>query len=136
MVLYCDNSCIFFSVFLNNIPCLISTPIIYYDVFKIPKRLCKYGFDSFSDVSLSIVCRSEDGYFWHIGLEVSLPLDDIEWTTDNLFMDIGDVECDESECHEGDTEYPCIQDDNEDYIGERELVDRDLVYYDDEGEYG
>jgi len=82
-------------------------------------------------------CEEEDVFVsrLHDILDISLSLHDIEWTADDLFVDIGDVEGDETECHEGDTEYPCIEYDDEDDIGERELVDRELVHYHHECEY-
>ena len=65
-------------------------------------------------------------------LEVTFSFYDVEWATDDLLMDIGDIECDESERHEGDTEYPGIEDDDEDDVGEEELIDRELIDDDDE----
>lgn len=50
-------------------------------------------------------------------------------------MDIGNIECDESECHEGDTEYPCIEYDDEDDVGEGELIDCELVYDNYDSQY-
>lgn len=82
-------------------------------------------------------CEEEDVLVsgLHDILDVSLPLDDIEWTTDDLFVDIGDIESDETECHEGDAEYPRIEYHDEDDVGERELVDCELVYDNYDSEY-
>jgi hypothetical protein len=59
---------------------------------------------------------------------------DVEWSTDNFFMDIGDVERDKSESHKCDTHDPRIQYDDENDITERVYMGEYLIEYDEYSE--
>lgn len=60
-------------------------------------------------------------------LLVQLVSHDIKRSTDDLLMDIGDIEGNESERHECDTHDPSIEDDNENEITEGKHLCHHLV---------
>ena len=60
-------------------------------------------------------------------LEVSFLFDDIEWASDHLLMDIGDVESDETERHEYDSYHDRIDHDDDADVGESVVCDSYLV---------
>lgn len=60
-------------------------------------------------------------------INISLFLHDIEWSSDDLIVDIGDVECHESEGDEDDTDECHIHEEDSGDIGEAESVDREFI---------
>lgn len=62
-----------------------------------------------------------------ITLEIPFLFDDIERPTDHFFMDIGDIDTDETQRHEYDSYHDRVDDDDDSDIGESVVSDPELV---------
>ena len=60
-------------------------------------------------------------------LEISFLFDYIERSTDHFFMDIGDIDTDETQRHEYDSHHDGVDDDHDTNIGKSERCDTNLI---------